>query len=98
MDRSVSARSHPIPSKAQNRMDRSCGRGGNNKGRGVTTADRESLVTREPIGTGISRINLPYHLRYDIVVWSVAFPSKLGVEQSMNYYDRKVTATRPIDW
>lgn len=53
IDRRVSARSHPTPSKAQNRIDRSCGRGGNDNGRGVKAADNGSLIARELAGTGI---------------------------------------------
>lgn len=53
IDRRVSARNHPTPSKAQNRMDRSWGRGGNDKGRGVKTADNGSLIASELAGTGV---------------------------------------------
>ena len=42
IDRRVSARNHPTPSKAQNLMDRSWGRGGNDNGEGVKTADNGS--------------------------------------------------------
>lgn len=94
IDRRVSARIHPTPSKAQNLMDLSWGRGGSDNGRGVKTADKGSLIACEP--AGLLKVDLTHRLRYDTAVGSVTSRNLLGVEGSRKHCDRTVIVARSI--